>query len=33
MMADTPAQFGEHIRSDIERYSTVIKRAGLRATP
>jgi tripartite-type tricarboxylate transporter receptor subunit TctC len=32
-MIDTPKAFGEYIRSDIERYSTVIKRAGLRATP
>ena len=32
-MMDTPGQFGAFIRSDIERYTTVIKRAGLRATP
>jgi tripartite-type tricarboxylate transporter receptor subunit TctC len=32
-MADTPSQFGAFIRSDIERYTTVIKQAGLRASP
>ena len=30
---DTPAQFDAFIRSDIERYAKVIRRAGLRAQP
>ena len=30
---DTPAQFGALIRSDIERYTTLIKRAGLKVDP
>jgi tripartite-type tricarboxylate transporter receptor subunit TctC len=28
-IVDTPAQFGAFIRSDVERYGSVIKRAGL----
>jgi len=32
-IVDTPAQFGAFIRSDVERYSKVIRRAGLRAQP
>ena len=32
-IVDTPAQFGALIRSDIERYTTLIKRAGIRVDP
>ena len=32
-IVDTPAQFGAFIRSDVERYSRVIKQARLRAQP
>ena len=32
-IVDTPAQFGAFIRSDVERYSKVIRQAGLRARP
>ncbi len=32
-IVDTPAQFGAFIRSDIERYAKVIRRAGLRGSP
>ena len=32
-IVDTPAQFGAFIRSDIERYATVIRRAGIRIDP
>jgi tripartite-type tricarboxylate transporter receptor subunit TctC len=32
-IVDTPAQFGAFIRSDVERYSKVIRETGLRARP
>jgi tripartite-type tricarboxylate transporter receptor subunit TctC len=32
-IVDTPAQFGALIRSDIERYATLIKRVGIKGDP
>lgn len=32
-IVDTPAQFGELIRADIERYAALIKRAGIKVDP
>jgi tripartite-type tricarboxylate transporter receptor subunit TctC len=32
-MVDTPEQFGALIRSDIEKYAALIKRAGIHGEP